>query len=595
MSDSLFTELKRRNVFKVVAGYFLLGWLVLQVADVIVPALNLPEWTMTMLIVLGLLGLPFVIFFSWAFELTPDGIKREEEVRAEDSIKVATGQKLNLVVIALLIASLGYFIWESRFKEQDAQHKTTEILDKTVAVLPFANFSSDEEQGWFADGLTEEILNSLARTKDILVSSRTSSFSYKGTTKDLKTIASELGVAHILEGSVRRSGDKVRVTAQLIRASDDFHLWSETYDRDYKDIILIQEDLAVSIATALQTAMDPVALNAMLATGTNSIDAYELFLKSQPYTLEPKDSIEMLEQAVQIDPAFSRAQSRLALSWFQTLDISTMGNNDFLPPSERLAKGFEALDKAIEIAPDRSELLFLQAVRAQHKVQFKLAIEYYHRAMELRPNDQRFLESIIELYIKTRQYDQAQQYIPKLIERGVLDSGTYTRLVINNYWSGNYQEASKYSDEALLKYSDNPFVAYQSVRAYLSNGDIDKAGRALAIVVNSDLPIHSKRISQARYACVTGDIDSARIYIDEASNSPAIDIPVKWLLAHLIGETDKALALLKFLDDDNRLLELSSMLYYYYFDVKKYPALYAHLSEQGFDLSNHEPNRLACQ
>lgn len=575
-------------------GYILLGWLVLQIADVIVPALNLPEWTMTMLIVLGALGLPFVIFFSWAFELTPDGIKREEEVRANDSIKTATGQKLNLVVITLLVLSLGYFIWESRFKSQGVQSEVTSVTDKTVAVLPFANFSSDEEQGWFADGLTEEILNSLARTKDILVSSRTSSFSYKNTTKDLKTIATELGVAHILEGSVRRSGDKVRVTAQLIRAHDDFHLWSETYDRDYKDIILIQEDLARSIATALETAMDPEALNAMLTTGTNSVEAYELFLKSQTLNVEAKERISLLEQALVIDPDFSRAQTTLSVQWFGTLDISVMGNNDFLPPEERLAKAFEALDRAIVIAKDRAETLFLEALKAEHKVQFRLAIDYYLQALELRPNDSSFHGSLIELYIKTKQYDLAQKYITRLKETSSLDSWRYTGLVINNYWSENYEEAARMSDEGLSKESDNPFLAYQAVRAYLSNGEIEKAKQALDIVINSELPIHSKRISQIRYACVSGNSDNVYEYYEQAINDPLADTPAKWLLAHLVNDIDKADELLKPYDEEKRILELSSMLYYYYFDVKKYPALYAHLKEQGFDLSSSEPSKLAC-
>ncbi len=594
MANSLFKELKDRNVIKVVTGYFLLGWLVLQIADVIVPALNLPEWTMTMLVVVGALGLPFVIFISWAFELTPDGIKREEEVRAEDSIKTATGQKLNLVVIGLLVLSLGYFIWESRFKQPDVLSETATVTDKSVAVLPFANFSSDEEQGWFADGLTEEILNSLARTKDILVSSRTSSFSYKDTTKDLRTIATELGVAHILEGSVRRSGDKVRVTAQLIRASDDFHLWSETYDRDYQDIILIQEDLAISIATALETAMDPEALNAMISAGTNSVEAYELFLKAQSFAMQPQDRIEILQKSLEIDPEFSRAQALLSLVWFGTLDISVMGDNDFLPPGDRLERAFEAVDRAISMAPDRAETLYLQAMKAKHKVQFRLAIDYYLQALELKPNDGRFLDALIELYIKTNQYDLAQRYIEEIRKYNPQDSNSFVGLIINNYWSGNYKDASKFSDEALAKFPDNPFLAYQAVRAYISNGDLDKAKRALDIVKNSDMAFISKRISQARYACAIGDNEQAKIYTQEALSDPTADLPNEWLLAHLVNDPEKAYRTLKPLDDDNRLLELSSMLYYHYFDVIRYPNLYAHLTEQGFDMDSVMSNRMAC-
>ena len=290
-----FDELKRRNVVRVGFAYLVVGWLVFQVGEVLFPTFGAPDWVFKSLILLIALGFPFALLFAWAFELTPEGIKKTEEVDASTSITPNTGKKLNYVTIAALVVALAYFIWERQSGHDvvdpmpevaAVEHQAVETIAaekkgpgaRTIAVLPFVNMSSDKEQEWFADGLTEEILNSLARTPDLLVSARTSSFAYKGSSKDITEIADALGVAHVLEGSVRRSSDRIRVTAQLIRAKDGFHLWSENYDRDFADLIDIQENVAFAIASALETAMDPEALARMVSAGTASIPAYEAYL-----------------------------------------------------------------------------------------------------------------------------------------------------------------------------------------------------------------------------------------------------------------------------------------------------------------------------
>ena len=256
-----FDELKRRNVVRVAIAYIVVGWLVFQVGEVLFPTFGAPDWIFKSLILLIALGFPFALVFAWAFELTPDGIKKTREVDLSTSITPSTGKRLNRITIVLLVVALVYFIWERQ--ATDGPEGSDAVVDvaetsadsageeptvaeetvadaprpQTIAVLPFINMSSNEEQEWFADGLTEEILNSLARTPDLLVAARTSSFAFKGSNKDITEIADALGVAHILEGSVRRSGERLRVTAQLIRASDGFHLWSQTYDRDFADLI----------------------------------------------------------------------------------------------------------------------------------------------------------------------------------------------------------------------------------------------------------------------------------------------------------------------------------------------------------------------
>jgi TolB-like protein len=292
-----FRELKRRNVVRVGIAYVVIAWLAVEVGGVLFETFGTPDWVLKTVIVLIGIGFPFALLFAWAFEITPEGVKKTRDVPVSTSVTGSTGRKLDFVIIAALVVALGYFIWERQSRDLAAPIESEQlaeeqpagsavesaeaeapVINRSIAVLPFVNMSSDTEQEWFADGLTEEILNSLARTPDLLVAARTSSFGYKGSSESIPTIASELGVDHVLEGSVRKGGDRLRVTAQLIRADDGFHLWSETYDRTPDDVIAIQEEIAIEIATALETAMDPQALAEMMSAGTRSVPAYEAYL-----------------------------------------------------------------------------------------------------------------------------------------------------------------------------------------------------------------------------------------------------------------------------------------------------------------------------
>ncbi len=345
---SLFGELKRRNVVRVGAAYIIVGWIVVQIAQLLFEAFGTPDWVIKTVIVLIAIGFPFALLFAWAFEITPEGVKKTREVDLSASLTHSTGKKLNFVIMASLVVALAYFIWERQTLDRGAvatappvaeqTEETTEepiediVAAKTrsIAVLPFVNMSSDQEQEWFADGLTEEILNSLARTPDLLVSARTTSFGYKGSTESVPSIAADLGVDHVLEGSVRRGGERLRITAQLIRAADGFHLWSQTYDRTVDDVIAIQEEIAIQIANALETAMDPEALAEMMSAGTNSVPAYDAYLTGvgewraagttdDAYVV--LDALDAFEKAIELDPEF--AQAYLRLYWFWATELQT--------------------------------------------------------------------------------------------------------------------------------------------------------------------------------------------------------------------------------------------------------------------------------
>ena len=225
---SLFTELKRRNVFRVAIAYVVVAWLILQIGDTLGDALRLPNVVNTSLVFFLILGFPLALFFAWAYELTPEGVKKEKHVDRTQSITQQTGRKLDWAIITVLGAAVAFLLVD-KFVLPDT---TAPVTDKSVAVLPFVAMSNGPDDEYFADGLTEEVLNSLARVPELLVTARTSAFHFKGKDTPITEIAKSLGVAHVVEGSVRRNGDQLRVTAQLIRAADGFHLWSNSYDRE---------------------------------------------------------------------------------------------------------------------------------------------------------------------------------------------------------------------------------------------------------------------------------------------------------------------------------------------------------------------------
>ncbi len=276
--NGLFQELKRRNVIRVALAYLAAGWLVLQVVQLVLESTSAPDWVMQVFLLAIAVGFPFAVLFAWAFELTPEGIKREREVDRDKSITHQTGRKLNRAIIVVLAAAVAFLLVD-KFVIRAGPTPGEGVTDKSVAVLPFVAMSSGPDDEYFADGLTEEILNSLTRVPELLVTARTSAFHFKGKDDPIPEIAAALGVAHIVEGSVRRSGERLRVTAQLIRAGDGFHLWSETYDHDTKDVFGVQTDIAEKIATALDVVLDDEQLDRMRSVGLQDPEAYVAFQK----------------------------------------------------------------------------------------------------------------------------------------------------------------------------------------------------------------------------------------------------------------------------------------------------------------------------
>ena len=269
--SQLFQELKRRNVFRVGLAYLAVAWLVLQAADIVLENINAPEWVMQALMLFMVIGFPVALVFAWAFEVTPEGIKPESEVDRSESITQQTGQKLNRTIIVVLVVAVGFLLVDKFLL--DSKAPDVAATEKSVAVLPFVAMSSGEDDEYFADGLTEEILNSLTRVPELLVTARTSAFHFKGLDVPIPDIAEALGVAHVVEGSVRRDGDRLRVTAQLIRANDGFHLWSKNYDRETADTFGVQTDIAEEISSALGIVLDDTQVALMHDASIQDPDA----------------------------------------------------------------------------------------------------------------------------------------------------------------------------------------------------------------------------------------------------------------------------------------------------------------------------------
>ncbi len=280
----LVAELKRRNVIRVALAYAVIAWVIAQIADLAFDSFDAPAWVLKSVLVVLALGFPLALFFAWAFELTPEGVKKQAEVDRSSSITQNTGRRLNYLISVLLAVAVGMLLID-KFVLQDesppAQEDAIAAIspDKSLAVLPFVAMSNGPDDEYFADGLTEEILNSLAQLPELLVTARTSAFSFKGQDVPIPEIATKLGVAHVVEGSVRRAGDQLRITAQLIRAHDGFHLWSETYDRSSADSFGVQGEIAEKIAAALDVVLDDSQRELMRNSGLRNPEAFIAFQK----------------------------------------------------------------------------------------------------------------------------------------------------------------------------------------------------------------------------------------------------------------------------------------------------------------------------
>ncbi|MFU8895262.1 MAG: tetratricopeptide repeat protein [Gammaproteobacteria bacterium] len=391
---SLFAELKRRNVIRVGAAYLVVAWLMIEVSDTVFPRLGLPEWTVTLVIALLLLGLPLALFLAWAFELTPDGVKRAEDVAGQPPVVRTGWRRTDRLIVVALVAVIALLVgerfWmgertdaESPASGEVAAIPATSAPARSIAVLAFDDLSPQRDQAYFAEGISEELLNLLARIEGFKVAARTSSFKFRGANLDIGEIGRALNVETVLEGSVRKSGNQLRVTAQLINVADGFHLWSQSYDRELSNIFTVQDEIATAIVDALKLKLD---IGAATAGRTQDTAAYDHYLRGRQLGRQPTQAgllraVQEFEQAIAIDPGFAAAYAGIADAWVWLEDYGGIRSAEAFPRAEQAAR------RALELDPRSAEAHAAMAfVLDRYHRDKPGARDSFERTLELNPN-----------------------------------------------------------------------------------------------------------------------------------------------------------------------------------------------------------------
>jgi TolB-like protein len=456
---SIFTELKRRNVFRVALLYVIVSWIILQVTDVGVSLLDIPAWTGKLVFLLLAVGFPLILIFSWVYEITPDGLKKESAVDRDRSIADKTANKLNTAVIVLLVLALTGMIVD-RFLpaepavEQAALVGNDDAPGASIAVLKFENISSDEENEYFSAGLSEELLNLLARIPNLRVAARTSAFSFSGSNADIATIGAALNVAHILEGSVRKSGNKVRITAQLIKTEDGFHLWSQTWDRQLDDIFAVQDEISSAVVESLKISL----LGEAPAARQVDPEAYTLYLRGKSIIeIHSEENLAhgaaLLRQALEIEPEFADAWAVLASS--QTNQVSRY----LVPRDEGFAHALVSNQRALEIDPGnvraRSGLCWIMMY---YERDFPAANNCVQAALVNAPMDASTLNTAATFYRNVGQFGLAIEAYKKALQTDPLAASINFNLVLAYLSAEQLDNAVAQFEIFQSLHSGEPFV-----------------------------------------------------------------------------------------------------------------------------------------
>lgn len=439
-------------------AYAIAGWLIIQIATSVFPVFNFPDWTSQFVIILVGIGFPISVIIAWAFELTADGLKKTDEVETETSITPQTGKKINKVIITVLSMALVFVLIERVFFAQTGmiEDPGLEMHAASIAVLPFVNMSSDQENEYFSDGLSEELLNGLAKIEGMQVAGRTSSFQFKGQTPDFKEVGELLKVQHVLEGSVRKSGNRVRITAQLIQAENGYHLWSETYDRELTatDIFDIQEEITRKVVSELKVRLLPEEEVAISTNPTEDIEAYNAFLEATQVEVsrQPDDlahAVRKYKEAISIDPTFSLAYARLAYTY------NLMNSYGNLPFEETKKLMRDNIDQALLLNSNQGKAYQALAMYFRDfESDFDKAEEAARKAVELLPSDAMAHNSLQIALDKNEKQDESNEILKRAYELDPLNN-----IVASNYAGylvseQRFDEALKLINQILERYPD---------------------------------------------------------------------------------------------------------------------------------------------
>ncbi len=539
-----FEELKRRNVYKVAVAYAVVAWLLIQIATQVFPFLQIPEWIIRLVIVLLALGFPIALIIAWAFELTPEGLKRTEAAEALPERKRSHAWIYIAVVSALL--SLGLF-FAGRYTAGEPQ---VALSAKSIAVLPFESLSEDKANAYFADGIQDEILTRLSKVADLKVISRTSTQKYKSAPENLREIAQQLGVTHVLEGSVQRSAGQVRVTVQLINAMNDSHLWAESYDRDLMDIFKVESEIAQKIAGTLEAKLTGREMQMMRAGGTKNPQAYDVYLQAlaishgQGQANEDK-LVALCRRAVELDPDYLEAWSLLAIAEAQQY---------FFPnhTEAQLARVRQAAETAVRLGPDTTEAhLAMGAYEYYCLRDWDRALAELKRARELSPNDANVLLWTGLVQRRQGNFDESIASQLAATKLDPLNQDLWVNLGRSYRGQRRFNEARAMFDRALATAPNDPEIIGQKAETYLAQGDVTTA--AALVKDLKFLPSDRGFGFQLLLLIFQRRFEEAEAFLEQGLQSAPETPPVFRSIARLTiahfrlakGETEKARALLE--------------------------------------------------
>lgn len=447
-SKNFFAELKRRNVYRVAVAYAIIAWLLIQVATQIFPFFAIPNWVVRLVVLLIALGFPIALVFAWIFELTPEGLKRTQEVAPHQSVARRTGKKLDFVIIGVLLGAIALLL----LGRSRSARPAAVAPEKSIAVLPFENMSDEKENAFFADGIQDDILTSLTKIRDLKVTSRTSVIGFRGKeTRNLREIGKTLGVANILQGSVRRDGNRVRVSVQLLDARTDHHLWAENYNRTLSDVLTLQAELATEIAATLKATLSPEEKANVARKPTDNPEAYVLYLRARSHEIHPdtlledfKAAVQLYEQVIELDPDFALAHARLAATiariyhFYEPTDAWKRRANVEAQTSLRLApnlgeghfalglsfywlegdygRALQELAAAQALVPNDTEIGLITAAIARRQGRFEDALATFQRIELLDPRNPNIVRNLVYTYGGLRKWPEAVSAAERLDE-----------------------------------------------------------------------------------------------------------------------------------------------------------------------------------
>ena len=540
---SFFAELKRRNVYKVAAAYAVVGWLLIQVATQVFPFFEIPNWAVRLTVLGIIIGFPIALVIAWAFELTPEGLKRTETADAVPE-PPARRRAWIFVVIAAGLLSLALFFL-GRYTA--APRSTGAIaLAKSIAVLPFENRSEDKANSYLADGIQDEILTRLAKIDDLKVISRTSTQRYKSSPENLAEIAKQLSVAYVLEGSVQKVGDRVRVNVQLINALTDAHVWAEVYDRTLADIFAVQTDIAGRVAKELRVKLSSRDRQSIEVRPTENTQAYDAYLRGvaiwNGLSLSPESLQNMADafsRAVELDPSF-------ALAWAYLSVVQTLQYATYDPTAARLADAKRALDNSMKLQPDLGDAWFALALyRYRALSDYDGALKAFEEAIERGVN--RALSLEFSGYVKRRQgkWEEALAHHRQSAEIDPRNPIIFAEQAVTYRCLRRFAEAHVASDRALAIVPDSQDLLAQKAMLYQATGDLAAAGRLIErLAVNPSEPLAIQpRFSQLMFTGKYAEAATLLQHLLETGQSLPANLRAVYrthlgLAKRLAGDTD---------------------------------------------------------